>query len=401
MKTIVALCMLLSVLSAENFSFDNELEIQAGEYYRGVYKEEDESNQLSLLTYTPIVNYKSEKFDFNFIPMFTLLASNKPVFNAITGEQYQDYDFFIKSMYVKYKADKHKFLLGIFSLSYNGYLGYKNDYFERGEGLHTIIDRDIPGVMYIYDVNDDFSIKALYGGDYYNKNEALPIGGYGEHEKKDFLLISNYRKDKFRFDTTFLYQQSYEEGTHEHIGDLSALGIGLVYDDSEYSGNVFYNIFSVSRHDFHGITAEHVQKQIGNDYDIDTINNNPTFSLDPKITYGWSNLLGYRKDFEIMGTENFMNVEWFHASDGFVSANLGSIYKGDATDMFYVNDDSLSISLGHIISDTQYIKYVYSYVEFENLPALGNRADKVPVSEHLMGDTTSYTYMKIVWNIKF
>lgn len=401
MKKLLLFVALISSMSlqAVDFSFVNELEWQAGQYTEGREDGADETNNLSLLTYTPIINVKSEVLDFNFIPMFTMLHSDDPVYNAITNEIYEEKDFFVKSLYLKYKAGNHKFLFGILPLSYNGYLGYKNDYNERGEGLHTIIDRDILAGMYIYDVNEDFSIKVLYGGSYFN-NDSIPTGQYGAHLEKELVVITNYRKDKFRFDTTFMMQETYTEESDKVMSKLGALGIGMVYDDSEYTGNVFYNIVSFSRHDFKGISLSHIQNHMP-DVTADDVKNDPTFATEARVDYGWSNLLGYRKDFEIKGTENFFNVEWFHASDNFMSANLGNIYKGDATDMYYVNNDSISLTIGHIFNENHYVKFVHSHVEFDKLPAVGNRAVRIPVEDHRFGNTTSYIYSKIVWNFKF
>lgn len=399
MRYLLSIIALATMLSADDFTFDNEFEWQAGRYERGTQTSETDRNTLSLMTYTPIINYKYEKVSFNFIPMFTLLKSDKPVFNSITGEEYEKSDFFVKSMYIKYNAGKHKFLVGILPFSYNGYLGYKNDYYERGEGLHTILDKDILGLMYIYEYSDTLTFKLAYGGSYFNR-DTIPTGDYDNHLEKDLILITNYKEGKIRIDTNLLYQDCYTEDGVYNMGDFTALGVGFVYDDSEHSGLSVYNVISGSYQNFKGISGDYVRKHSGTNITDEEIKADPSYLTDPSKETGWSNLLGARKDIDIKGEEFYINLEWYHVEGNFISANLGNIYKGDATDMFYVADDSYSATFGYLINDSQYIKYVYSYVGFDSLPAMGNRAVRVPTELH-KGDTTSYTYMKLLWNYKF
>ena len=179
------------------------------------------------------------------------------------------------------------------------------------------------------------------------------------------------------------------------------LGVGASWDDSENSGLILYSSAGVSATLNNSFNAK---DEILAVYEIP--NYAPTFfpgsfSFDEgKWYYGASSLLGFRQDFEVLKTDNFINIEWFHTFGDWVSGNKGVPYTGNINQMDGVRNDSYFVNFGHYISAQAMVQITYNYIEFEETLTFGGGGD-VPVEDFIAPRVKNSSFWNIIFTYKF
>lgn len=156
------------------------------------------------------------------------------------------------------------------------------------------------------------------GESIFNKNLSKDKKDYYDYTKSGgVFLISKYEKGKHRLELNLFNANIVLD--KKKLGTMDLEGIGYSYDDTEYSGNLFYGVFMYS----------HLNG------DSSVFNNGVTVST-PDVYFGKVKsqgsqfLLGYKYTFDLdfMKKEMSFDTEYARTNNGYVSFNMGTPFSG-------------------------------------------------------------------------
>lgn len=241
-------------------------------------------------------------------------------------------------------------------------MGYESIYFTSNFTNLTSFDNAQFMVSYgviqdILPTNQDFNNKK------YKDTTGLIAYLEIDEEKHKYKLL--YQHDNLKF-----YNASTLDAT-EHklwtLGVTDIVGMGYAYDNLDDNGNIVYNIFSVSHHTpnkesmseiqllIRDCIAKRVSKGI---LHPDAINE----MSDTKDTYGWSNLIGFKQEFDNTPINKtiYLGTEWFTTSKNwftkavdtpnstlynlYTKGNIYTVYSG----IYFMPTMSLNISYSRV-----------------------------------------------------
>ncbi|MEA2099850.1 MAG: hypothetical protein U9P72_06960 [Campylobacterota bacterium] len=375
-------------------------------YFAGIHKEKDKegvTNFDELLNYNSIqlhADYLNGNFYFSMTPYAYIYFTESK--DELRGSNYTTpfkfKDFFFRSLYMSYSIDKLSFGVGILPFSNSSPMQYSSDYYQDGEGISTVSDLDPLAIFMKYRFSDTNKILAGIG---VLDTGFIPGGKYiDEHHLKNsfgVFVTQTIVDDKLKIINDFKYTDVYYDG--KQAGEFYNLGVGLSYDDSEYSGWTFYNALAFSLYENNSIN---VKDEILNNIGLSGVPSGfeNSFIFDNERYTGASNIFGFRKDVDILDFESFINFEWFHIFGDWTSANKGALYNSNCTQVSNIRDDSFFINYGIRISELTTFKINYSYIQFDKIENIG-APSSTPVDESFGSQRSSVEILKISFSYKF
>lgn len=362
-------------------------------------KREDDS--LNLGGYTEELKFNTTITKDNFLVSSKLVsfATNVDMMNENTLIQSKHSDLFFDELYLRYKDSDNIFGFGLLPFNNNSFSEYKGDASGRkGEGLRTLVDANLMNFFFMHN-SDDISYKFGFGTNSWVG--SIPNGDYIMPANKDSGIIwgvVDYKKGNF---------ESYSQAigldakyNNKHIADIGLLGSGFVYDDSDKSGFVIYDIVAMSYYRNYG---KNVRSDILNSHNlpdyIDTYYPN-SFGFDNNTLWGYSNLIGFRQDFTLK-YDLFVDYEWFHTSNNWFSLNNGSVYQNDYNTAFNIRNNSHEVTVGCVFNDNNLLKLSYTHVEQKTVPKIGSPTETTSPQDVLGNSGLSSDFLFLTYILKF
>lgn len=331
------------------------------------------------------IKYKNDGFFFNATPFahYFDLNSGRKLRNNNFDYAFKDHDIFFRSLYMSYTTGDFTYGFGILPLSNAFPMEFTDDYYADGEGLSIINDINLLSAFVKYQINPDNDIMLAY---HQVDTGFVNVGKYSNEHIKDktkgFGIIQNIKDGKYKMVNQLFFIDTYYDG--EPYGEILNLGTGISWDDSEYSGWSLYGSFGVStlfsnsanikdvllgRHDGQGQGPG--QGQGGGIEDKFPY----IFDFTTDNRYGAASLLGFRYDIdELFGMGSFVNAEWFHTFNDWVSGNHGEPYSSNCNQLYNIRDNSYFVQYGVILADGLQLSVSYTYLEFEEAIKHGSPA---------------------------
>ncbi|MEA1954867.1 MAG: hypothetical protein U9N02_00045 [Campylobacterota bacterium] len=360
-------------------------------------------NYSELLNYNSIqlnIDYYNDGFYFSVTPYaYTYYTeSDEKIKSANFPEPFQVSDFFFRTFYMSYTMDKLTYGAGVLPLSNSFPMQYTSDYYQDGEGLSIVSDIDPLGFFIKYRFNDTNKIFAGIG---LLDTSFVPAGNYlNEHQRDDsygIFLTQKITYDKFKIINDFKYSNIMYNGVQ--AGKFYNLGSGISWNDSEHSGWTLYNVLAFSLYENNTIA---VRDEILSDIGLAGV---PTqfassFVFDDKTYTGAANLFGFRKDLDIFSFDSFINFEWFHTFNDWISGNKGSLYNSNFNQLSNIRNNSYFINYGVRINELTTLKLNYAYLEFKEIVNIG-APSSTPVKESIGSQRSSKEIVKLSFSYKF
>ena len=267
--------------------------------------------------------------------------------------------------------------IGILSFKKGAFSEYTKSGLKQSEGLMTLYYLNMPGIFYTKYISD-YKIQVGYAA--HTKLKLVPTNRY-EHSQEGsdilFLFVSKtYNKHTVKFNAShakIIYDtvEGLSSVEHAELGTLDNIGVGYVYDNREYSGNLLYSIFALSQTKFDGT-------RLTSGYEISA----PGVKISKEDDrLGYSLLLGAKKDIDVSNTELFIGTEFFYASKYWVSLVTDEI----STIEYSWGDLGSSYKVYTGITITPKIKtsinYKYSIFDYQKLKG-GNSVKEVNTHAH-------------------
>ena len=303
LKTLLISSILLihSLSAQEETNWDYFGEFKT--YFTKIYKVKENPNLENfneLLSYNSIqlnLDYLDENFYFSMTPYAYIYftESGDELLGSNYSDRFQDKDLFFRSLYMSYTFDKTTIGIGILPLSNSFPMHFTSDYYQDGEGLSIISDVDPLALFMTYRVNDEN--KILLGGGILD-TQIIPTGQYVNKHNKDksygIFLTQTITEGKFKIINDFKLTNIYFDKIQS--GKLYNIGVGLSWDDSEYSGWTLYNVSALSLYDNNSIASQEEVMASNSKYTTGIVKFPQSFVFDTKKYTGGANLLGFRKD---------------------------------------------------------------------------------------------------------
>jgi hypothetical protein len=349
------------------------------------------------------VDYFKDGFYFSATPYAYAYntKSGSKLSNSNYSKPCDNENFFFRSLYMSYSPnDNLSFGVGVLPLSNSFPMQYTSDYYQDGEGLTIINDMDPLAAFIKYRFSDSNRIIVGFGS---TDTYIIPSGRYiNEHLEEDtysLFLTQTITYDKFKIINDFKY--SNVKYNNSDMGKLYNAGTGIAWDDSEYSGYTFYNIFALSLYDSNAKNVESLLLADNPAFTPAVISSYPSFFAFSNDTYkGAANLFGFRKDIDILNFESFINIEWFHTFGDWASMNKGSPYNSNCNHMSNIRDDSYFINYGIRINELSTLQINYTYIEFDEIQNVATPSS-TPVTESYGPQRSSSRLLKVSFSYKF
>ena len=375
-------------------------------YFTKIFKEKEKTQNFNeLLSYNSIqlnLDYLDENFYFSMTPYayayFT--ESGNELLGSNYSNRFKDKDIIFRSLYMSYTFDKLTTGIGILPLSNSFPMHFTSDYYQDGEGLSIISDLDPLALFIKYRFNDEN--KLLIGGGILD-SKFIPTGQYINEYNIDksygIFITQTIRNKKFKIINDFKYTEVFYDSIK--AGEFYNLGVGISWDDSEYSGWTFYNVSALSLYRNNSLAVK--DKIIANNPKITEsalLTFSSSFVFDTKTYTGGANLFGFRRDFDFFTIDSFINFEWFHTFSDWTSANKGAPYNSNCNQISNIRNNSYFINYGLRISELSTLKINYTYIEFDEIENIG-APSSTPV-ENSFGPQRSFAdILKISFSYKF
>jgi len=415
MKKLIILVYSLSLLSlnlySNNFTFSGKFQSSyAGTKRETLYKKPLKDLEGTINTNLQLsTDYKGDNFNFqSSVYMYhTKIIGDIPRVNNqnyING--FKNDDIIFRSLYLSYNITENLSLgLGIIPFSHSGTTEFNSDYTQDGEGIYMLNDSVLTAIFGVYKTENS---KTTFGIGTFD-DLILPTGLYINEGLSDggsftYFIINDYRMGKFKIMNEFL--SSHLVYRRKSLADAFNIGTSLTYDDSEESGLSLYGVAGVSIYANHNKGAKEAvykdtlgPKAPYGDFIRAQYPNN--FGFDNGTYYGAATLLGFRKDFSLFKEDLFINAEWFHTFNDWISGNQGNIYFPKNTQMSNVRNDSYFLNLGYNINNFNTVRVSYSILKFNEEGKIGNPSDTLPSEDYIGISIKKASIFRIVYDFKF
>jgi len=415
MKKLLVLIYLVSSLSlnlyANNFVFSGKFQSNYSSMKRETpYKKPPKDLKGMINTNLQLsTDYNGDNFNFqSSVYMYhTKIIGNAP---RVTNQNYikgfKNDDIIFRSLYLSYKTTENLSLgLGILPFSNSATTEFNADYTEDGEGIYMLNDSILTAVFGVYKTENS---KTTFGIGTFD-DLILPTGLYINEGLSDggsftYFAINELKYNKFKIMNEFLsLHLVYRK---KSLADAFNIGTSVIYDDSENSGFSVYGVVGASVYANHNKDAKEAvykdalgPKAPYGDFIKAKYPNN--FAFDNKTYYGAATLLGIRKDFSLFREDFFINAEWFHTFNDWISGNQGNIYFPKNTQMANIRNDSYFLNLGYNINNFNTIRMSYSILEFNEEGKIGNPADTLPSEDYIGISIKKASIFRLVYDFKF
>jgi len=218
------------------------------------------------------------------------------------------------------------------------------------------------------------------------------------------FLINDIKLNKFKITNEILY--NYLKYKTKKLSDVIIMGTSIVYDDSQDSGwslytNLGLSIYMNDNKDSKETIYKAVLKDKAAYGDYIKAQNPDSFLFDNKTYYGGASLLGFRKDFDFMRNEFFINAEWFHVYNHWSSGNQGNLYTPKNNEALNVRDDSYYLNGGYVVNDSSLIRATYTIMDISERGKIGTPAVAIPVEDFLSPSIKKITMFRIIFTHRF
>jgi hypothetical protein len=359
-----------------------------------------------IVSYTSLqlnLDYYKNGFYFSATPYAYIYftKSGGKISNSNYSEPCQNENFFFRTLYASYSPNnKFTFGAGVLPLSNSFPMQYTTDYYQDGEGLTIINDLDPLAIFAKYRFSDTNKVILGIGS---IDTHFIPSGRYVNEHQEDgtygIFFTQTIDHNKFKIINDFKYSNiKYND---KDMGKLYNIGTGVSWDDSEYSGYTFYNIFALSLYKSNALNVVN-----------DILADNPKFTPEVLAAYpssfafsndtyeGAANLLGFRKDLDLFNFESFVNLEWFHTFKDWASLNKGSPYNSNCNHMSNIRNNSYFINYGIRMSELSTFQVNYAYMEFDEIQNVA-APSSTPVKESYGVQRSSSKLFKVSFSYKF
>ncbi|MEA1954869.1 MAG: hypothetical protein U9N02_00055 [Campylobacterota bacterium] len=377
-------------------------------YFTKIHKVKEKvgiENYNELMNYNSLqlsIDYYDDGFYFSVTPYAYIYftESDDKIVNTNFSTPFKSKDFFFRTLYISYTIDKFTIGAGVLPLSNSFPMQYTNDYYQDGEGLNILADRDPLALFIKYKFSDTNQLLAGIG---VINIEYIPVGTYvNEHNVDDSygtFLTQTITNDKFKIINDFKFSNISYDGVE--LGKIYSIGTGISWDDSEYSGWTFYNTLAFSLYENNSIAVK--DKILANNPKLTPTAMNlfpNSFTFDNKTYTGAANLFGFRKDLDLFNIESFINFEWFHIFGDWASGNKGAPYNSNSNQMSNIRNNSYFINYGIRINELTTFKINYTYLEFDEIINIG-APSSTPVNEAFGPQRSSLDIVKVSFSYKF
>jgi hypothetical protein len=319
------------------------------------------------------VDYFKDNFYFSMAPYVYIYytESGNEVRNGNHPNPFVDRDFFFRSLFASYTMGNITIGGGVLPYSNSYPMQYSMDYYQDGEGLSILGDIDPLALFIKYQINDDHKLVLSAG---YSDTGFISQGDYFNwHNIEDSYGVSltqTIHDGKFKYLNDFRFMNLKFDGID--MAKLYSFGTGILWDDAEYSGWSIYNSFGVSIYKNNNTNAQEAILKATVGYTPAKRAKFPdSFAFDNKTYTGAANLFGVRKDLDIFELDSFLNVEWFHTFSDWESANKGSPYNSNCTQVSNIRDNSLYVNYGVRINELTTFKINYTYLQYDEFVKVG------------------------------
>jgi len=354
-------------------------------------------------------DYNGDNFNFqSSVYMYhTKIIGNAPrVNNQNYIEGFKNDDIIFRSLYLSYKITENLSLgLGIVPFSHSSTTEFNSDYTQDGEGIYMLNDSVLTAMFGVYKTQNS---KTTFGIGTFD-DLILPTGLYINEGVSDggsftYFIINKLEYNKWKIMNEFLSSHLVYE--KKSLADAFNIGTSVIYDDSENSGLSLYGVIGMSVYANHNKDAKEAiyKNTLGpkapyGDFIKSAHPNN--FAFDNKTYYGEATLLGFRKDFSLFREDFFINAEWFHTFNDWISGNQGNMYFPKNTQMSNVRNDSYFLNLGYNINNFNTIRMSYSILEFNEEGKIGNPSATLPSEDYIGVSIKKASIFRVVYDFKF
>ena len=396
MKELFYIFIILTILaqnSFANYKNTNYFEFTNGVAINNTFnyqtnsnqKQEDTGYNLYLTSYN---DYYYNNFYMTSALSFT--ANTEKYSRAYNKTVHSQHFIEVSEATVNYKFTENNILtVGVLSFKKGAFSEYTKAGLRQSEGLMTLYYLNMPGIFYTSYILD-YKIQVGYAA---HTNFNFVSKNRYEHSQDgsniSFLFASKiYEKQTFKFNAShakIIYDtvSGLSDKETAKLGTLDNIGFGYVYDEREFTGNIFYGIGALSQTDFDGT-------RLTNGHEITA----PGIKLsNEESRLGYSLLLGAKKDIDssILNKDLFIGAEYFYASKYWVSlvtdevstneyswGDLGSSYKS-----------YIGITLNPKIKASA--NYRYSNFNYQKLKG-GNSVQSVNTNTHKLYFRLDYLF---------
>ena len=337
LKIIFIITLFIGVLQADQGKISGYFDIATisadQEYSDGTIMEDKSGSRIDI-----VVNYDKIIGKDKFTLSQGYFRSPK-MYNILYGDRLKPI-----SMYYINELSYEKVIFDNLSIT-GGVLPFKNGTFQEhsftgdisGNGLMLSGYQNVNGLFLSYKYKNflniiGYSVKDLLIQTEYNLNGSSPVvttssGSYDYKGSGGVFLISKYNEGKHTVELNY-FNVDIQINDNKLVNN-SLYGIGYSWDDTEYTGNLFYGILMYSR-----VKGNSKSLNDGNEYIRDDIH------FGPINTTGYQYLLGYKyiHDLDWFKREVFFNVEYVKTEPGFLSLSVGkpfSAYSSGALGVIY------------------------------------------------------------------
>ena len=336
-------------------------------------------------------DYNINSFHFQATPyIYTYdTANHKEIKNPIISESYAKSKFFFRSLYMSYSYEDWSIGAGILPFSNSVPMKYSDDSIQDGVGLNTLNDNDLAGIFGTYKTDNSLTIFGV--GNLVN-NKVVPTGNYIDASIKEattvYFIVNTLQYNKWSFTNELMYSDM--KYNKQKLADALLTGISASWDDSMNSGIVVYDVVGGS------IYSKKTNNKTNDEFYIDHFGSVSkgeylertfphSFAMNNDTYYGGSNLLGLRYEIDYLPFESFINVEWFHTFNDWISGNQGNLYNGKINQTYNIRDNSYYVNYGILTSKNSLLRFTYSYIEFSETGRVGALASGIKSEDFFDG----------------
>jgi len=380
---ILILLTIISILNANEINFTGKFNTFISSY-----------NEQYTSTLQLNLDYDYENIHFQATPfMYSYdTKSGNTVKHLNWRDSFDKTDAWFRSLYMTYTYNKWSIGVGVTPFSNSSPTKFNDDYIEDGEGILLLNSSELTSIFIIHKI---YNSRTIFG---IGTSEHIIVdsGNYIDKSLRDdsytIFLINTYTHDKFEFVTEYLYNDV--RYYKLKLSDSHLLGMTIAWNDSEKSGLSIYG--SIGGSYWHS-KANESKNEIFNHYfssnnkglsgvdygnKLESLYTN-NFDFNDKITTGAAHMIGIRKDLDFFNNEFFINSEWTHTYNNWISGNQGTFYLGKNNQYYSIRNDSFYGQIGWIVNGNLRFRIQYEYVELNTMGKIGNPSITIPTDESI------------------
>jgi len=320
-----------------NYKMENNIRLSSSSYsIKDSPKNKDITDNLVRSEYRNYLNLYIDKYLF-IASGISVFDNDKEIPNDRTGDFYLNQSksgIIIEKLYgqlLLYKSDnKISLVYGVIPLSGGNFKKFSRYNEERGNGLFTLINLSLKGGFLVCS-NEHYNLRigqAKWDDSFYN-DENLAKNNEGSNGT---FIFYDYTIGKHLIELNYI-QAEFKKDNYK-IGNDTLYGLGYSYDDSEVTGWSIYTILGYSS--FKSNTYDWLENSGKyNDNTIKTIKmvnkyKPDEYNFNNDKWYGYSILLGIKKLMDLKGKDVTLGLEYYKASNNWVSMNIGTVNSGNS-----------------------------------------------------------------------